>query len=316
MDIRQLSYLVALAREKHFTRAAEACFVSQPTLSARVRQLEDELGAQIVLRGQRYHGLTQEGERVLRWAQRILKDFDAMRQDLAMLSETPEGRLTLGVIPSAMPCLPTLTGALRERYPRVGFEILSRTSRQIARELGEFTLDAGVTYLDDEPLETGAEAWPLYRERFRLFLRADHALADRAEIRWAEAARHALVALTPDMRNRRIIDAAFEAAGATPRPMIDSNSIVALLAHVRRGGAACVLPEVFVTLFGDAGFGESGELRAIPLVEPDIGHVVGLVALAQKPRPALLAALVEVAADFEATPRHAHGCPSTAPITR
>ena len=311
MDIRQLRYLIALAREKHFTRAAEACFVTQPTLSGRVRQLEDELGVQIVLRGQRYHGLTPEGERVLRWAQRILDDFDGMRQDLAMLSDAPEGRMTLGVIPSAMPCLPPLTQALRDRYPRVGFEILSRTSRQIAQELADFSLDAGVTYLDNEPLEAGAEAWPLYREQFRLFLRADHPLADRAEIPWAEAASHALVALTPDMQNRRIIDAAFEAAGATPRPMVESNSVVALLAHVRGGGAACVLPEFFVTLFGGA-----RELRAIPLVAPSIGHVVGLVALAHEPRPALLAALIEAADGFEEALRRANGFSSAPPIIR
>ncbi|MER2508489.1 MAG: LysR family transcriptional regulator [Amaricoccus sp.] len=307
MDIRQLRYLIALAREKHFTRAAEACFVTQPTLSGRVRQLEDELGVQIVLRGQRYHGLTPEGERVLRWARRILEDFDGMRQDLAMLSDAPEGRMTLGVIPSAMPCVPTLTQALRDRYPSVGFEILSRTSRQIAQELGEFTIDAGITYLDNEPVEAGA-TWPLYREQFRLFLRADHPLADRARITWAEAARHALVALTPDMQNRRIIDAAFEEAGAPPRPMIESNSVVALLAHARSGGFACVLPEYFVTLFGGA-----AGLRAIPLIEPSVGNVVGLVALARDPQPALLAALVEAAVDFEATLRRAHGFPSSAP---
>jgi len=68
VDIRQLQYLVALAREKHFTRAAQACHVTQPTLSGRIRQLEQELGVPIVERGQRFHGLTPEGERVLEWA--------------------------------------------------------------------------------------------------------------------------------------------------------------------------------------------------------------------------------------------------------
>ena len=68
MDIRQLQYLVALSREKHFTRAAQACHVSQPTLSGRIRQLEQELGVPIVERGHRFHGLTPDGERVLKWA--------------------------------------------------------------------------------------------------------------------------------------------------------------------------------------------------------------------------------------------------------
>lgn len=300
MDIRQLRYLIALARHKHFTRAAEACCVTQPTLSGRVRQLEEELGTALVVRGQRYHGLTPEGERVLRWAQRIVEDCDGMRQDLAMLSEAPEGHLTLGVIPSAMPCLPVLTDRLRARYPRVGFTLLSRTSRQIAHEIEDFTLDAGITYLDNEPLSTGP-TWPLYRERYRLFLRADHPLADRRELPWAEAAQHALCALTPDMQNRRIIDAAFQAAGRAPRPMIESNSAIALCAHIESGGFACVLPEYFLTILGG-----SGRLRAIPLVSPTVGPLVGITALARDPRPALLAALIEASAGFDTALAAAH----------
>ncbi len=296
MDIRQLRYLIALAREKHFTRAAEACFVTQPTLSGRIRQLEEELGVPIVVRGQRYHGLTPEGERILRWAQRIVEDFDGMRRDLAMLSDTPEGRMTLGVIPSALPCTAALTGALRLRYPRVSFEIQSCTSRQIAREIEDFTIDAGITYLDNEPVEAGA-TWPLYRENYRLFVRIDHPLSGRSEVTWAEAARHPLCALTPDMQNRRIIDAAFQEAGQSPIPMIESNSVIALCAHVEEGGFACVLPEYFQTMLG------TKYLRAIPLVEPKVSHIVGIVALDRDPQPALLAALIEASLDFAAAPK-------------
>ena len=102
MDIRQLQYLVALAREKHFTRAAQACNVTQPTLSGRIRQLELELGVPIVERGQRYQGLTQEGERVLKWAQLILNNWASMHQELAHLATSDfglTGRLALGGIP-------------------------------------------------------------------------------------------------------------------------------------------------------------------------------------------------------------------------
>ena len=289
MDIRQLRYLIALAREKHFTRAAETCHVTQPTLSGRIRQLEEELGVPIVLRGQRYHGLTPEGERVLRWAQKIVEDFDGMRRDLSMLSDEPEGRMTLGVIPSAMPCLPPLTEALRRRHPRIGFEILSRTSRQIARDLEDFTIDAGLTYLDSEPLGIGS-AWPLYTEHYRLFVSADSPLARRVEVTWAEAAELPLCALTPDMQNRRILDGAFATAGHTPHPMIESNSTLALCAHVAHGGYAAVLPEYFVSVLGGA-----GRIRAIPLVAPVLSHTIGIVAVERDPLPPLLAALIDVA---------------------
>ena len=81
VDIGQLQYLVALAREKHFTRAAKACHVTQPTLSGRIRQLEQELCVPIVERGQRFIGFTPDGERVLKWAQVILDNWSAMQQD-------------------------------------------------------------------------------------------------------------------------------------------------------------------------------------------------------------------------------------------
>ena len=83
MDIRQLRYLAALAREQHFARAAEACGIAQSTLSSALKQLEAELGVPVVERGNRFLGLTPEGERVLAWAQRILADVDALQQELA-----------------------------------------------------------------------------------------------------------------------------------------------------------------------------------------------------------------------------------------
>src|SRR5262245_66364924 len=119
MDIRQLQYLVALAREKHFTRAAKACNVTQPTLSGRIRQLEQELGVPIVERGQRFHGLTREGERVLKWAQVILDNWTSMQQEIDALRHAfgaLSGRLSIAVIPSALP-MAALTGPAVRRRP-------------------------------------------------------------------------------------------------------------------------------------------------------------------------------------------------------
>ncbi len=112
MDIRQLQYLAALARERHFTRAAEACHVTQPTLSGRIRQLELELEVPIVERGQRYRGLTPEGERVLKWAHVILKNWQAMQEELSHLKDHDaglKGRVAVGGIPSSLPMSPLLT---------------------------------------------------------------------------------------------------------------------------------------------------------------------------------------------------------------
>lgn len=292
MDIRQLQYLVALAREQHFTRAAEACGITQPTLSGRIRQLEHELGVPIVLRGQRYIGLTNEGQHILKWAQRILEDCDSLRDDLSALSGAPEGRMVLGVIPSALAAVPPLTELLRRRFPKLTFSIRSQSSKDIERHLAEFSIDAGITYLDSEPIDI-TSSQPLYRERYRLVVREDHPLADRDSVAWAEAAEHALCALTPDMQNRRIIDRAFAKAGCHPHPEIESNSVINLCAYVQTAGLVSVLPEALTRVVG-----EGARLRAIPLVEPVVEHMIGVVALDREPMSPLVEMLLEAAKGY------------------
>ena len=292
MDIRQLAYLVALAREKHFTRAADACGVTQPTLSGRIQQLEQELGVPIVIRGNRYLGLTAEGTRILKWAQTILEDVDGLRADIAEAAGAPLGRLTFGAIPSALPTLAPLTNAMRLKFPKLSFTVLSMSSEEIRRSLEDFTIDVGVTYLDNEPIDL-AVSKPLYMERYRLFVRDDHPLADRAEIEWAEAARHPVSLLTPNMQNRRIIDAAFRKAGAQVEPELESNSIVNLYTHVEMAGLASVLPEIFIGLMGDI-----GRIRAIPLVSPNVEHSVGLVAHDRDPLPKVVKAMLDLAGSY------------------
>ena len=175
MDIRQLQYLAALAREKHFTRAAAACNVTQPTLSGRIRQLELELEVPIVERGQRYRGLTPEGERVLKWAHVILKSWQSMQEELGHLKDHDtglSGRLVLGGIPSALPMIPLLTKKIRIIHPGIDFTVLSQSSEEILRGIADFSVDVGITYLDNEPIE-GLLATPLYVERYCLFVPED-----------------------------------------------------------------------------------------------------------------------------------------------
>lgn len=288
MDIRQLQYLAALAREKHFSRAAAACHVTQPTLSERIRQLEEELGVAIVERGHKFHGLTPEGERVLKWAQVILENCDSLRQDLSAQRGELSGRLTLGIIPSALSIASVVMTAMRRRHPRLNMTVLSQTSEEIRLSLENFSIDAGLTYLDNEPLDR-VIARPLYQERYRVFIRHDHAFADRAAVSWADVATQALCLLTPNMQNRRIINAAFRDVGARVEPAIESTSIINLCANIRFGSLVSILPESFIDLFGK----DSG-LRAVPLEAPTISHAVGIVALDRAPLPPIISALLQV----------------------
>lgn len=300
MDIRQLQYLCALVREKHFTRAADACNVTQPTLSGRIRQLEHEIGVAIVKRGRRFHGLTEEGERVLEWAQKILNDCASLQQELVLLKGEFAARAVLGVIPSATQSVSILTEAVRARHPQVTLTILSRTSREILTGLNESTLDAGISYLDNEPVGRAATV-PMYMERYCLFARTDHALARRKEVSWAEAAGHSLGLLTPDMQNRRIIEGIFADLGIDLDPDVESNSIATLFAHIRIQGIASILPEDFLSLVGNT------DIVAVPLVEPFVEHSVGLVVSAHTPRPPLVGALLDAAKQFGSSRRRTAG---------
>ena len=296
MDIRQLQYLAALAREKHFTRAAAACNVTQPTLSGRIRQLEQELGVPIVDRDQRYIGLTPEGERVLKWAHLILDHWNSLQSELAQIKGKKGelvGRLVLGVIPSALPMASFLTKAMNAKHPAMDFTILSHTSVDIIRALNDFSIDAGITYLDNEPVE-GLLTAPLYRENYCLFVSATHELANRESVTWFEAAQQQLCLLTPNMQNRRIIDKAFATVQAHPIPRLETNSIMNLLSSVRSMGLCSIMPDYFRTAMGAL-----EGVAAVPLVEPSVSHAVGLVAMRREPQAPAMIELFKAALSFK-----------------
>ena len=126
--IDKLEMLLALAREQHFGRAADACGVTQPTLSAGLKQLEDTFGVLLVNRQSRFIGFTPEGLRVLDWARRIVGDARSMRDEIQALKRGLAGHLRIAAIPTALPIVAELTTPLRARHPDVEFTILSRTS--------------------------------------------------------------------------------------------------------------------------------------------------------------------------------------------
>jgi DNA-binding transcriptional LysR family regulator len=296
MDIRQLQYLVALAREKHFTRAAKECGVTQPTLSGRIRQLEQELSVPIVERGQRFHGLTPQGERVLTFAHAILDNWNALQQEIVSLRGTLgtlTGHLSVGVIPSALPMAALITRAIQARHPNIELTVLSQSSIDILKQLEDFAIDIGLTYLDNEPIE-GMRAETVYMERYCLLVHVEHPLAAAPSVTWADASKEPLCLLTPDNQNRRIIDRAFRAAGCTAVPRLETNSVINLCANVRLSKLASVIPEYFLEVLGPI-----SDVRAVPLAEPMVEHSVGLIAVDRDPVSPLVLAAFECARDIE-----------------
>ncbi|MCZ8078288.1 MAG: LysR family transcriptional regulator [Fuscovulum sp.] len=284
--IDKLEMFIALAQERHFGRAAEACGVTQPTLSSAIRQLEDQLGVQLVFRGSRYQGLTPEGQRVLDWGRRIVGDMRALKDEMRTVRAGLSGNLRLGVIPTALPMVAGLTGPFTARHPNVRVSILSRTSAEILTGIESLDLDAGITYLDNEPLGRVAQV-PLYAEFYRLLCAPGTALADRDQVTWAEVAEQPLCLLTGDMQNRRIVNQHLAEAGANVVPQIESNSSIALISHVMTGRWSSIVPRQLAQMFV-----ADGQLRAIPIVAPEVEHLVGLIAARRDPLTPVLAALI------------------------
>jgi DNA-binding transcriptional LysR family regulator len=292
--IDKLEFIIALAREQHFGRAAEACNVSQPTLSAGIKQLEDTFGVLLVQRGSRYHGLTTEGERVLEWARRIVADTRAMRQEVDALKRGLAGHLQIAAIPTALAMTAMLTTPYRARHPDVRFTIVSRTSIQVLSMLENLEVDAGLTYVDNEPVGR-VNTVPLYREEYRLLTSSTSELGDRDRVTWAEVGKVPLCLLTADMQNRRIIDGLLRDAGATPSPTLESDSMIVLYAHVRTGKWASIMPAKLAESLG-----LTENVRAIPIVGPAATHLIGLVVPDREPTTPLIKALVTEARQLAA----------------
>ena len=282
----KLEYLLALAREKNFGRAAETCGVTQPTFSAGIKQLEDTLGVMLVQRTSRFLGFTAEGERVLDWARTIVADARAMRAEVQTLKKGLVGHLRIAAIPTALPMVSALTTPYRAKHPNVKFTILSRTSIDILQMVENLEVDAGLTYIDNEPLGR-LRAVPLYNEQYRLLTSADSPLGDYDKVTWSEVGKIPLCLLTPDMQNRRIIDSLLHAAGTRPEPTLESNSMIVLFSHVRTGRWASVMPERLA-----ATLGLTERLRSIPIVDPEVVHQIGLVVPPREPMTPLVSALV------------------------
>jgi len=292
--IDKLELIIALAREQHFGRAAEAAGVSQPTLSAGIKQLEDTFGVLLVRRGSRFRGFTAEGERVLEWARRIVGDARAMRQDIDALKRGLAGHITIAAIPTALAMTAMLTTPYRAKHPNVRFSILSKTSIEVLKLLENLEVDAGMTYLDNEPLGR-VNTVPLYREEYRLLTSSSSALGDRESVTWAEVGEVPLCLLTPDMQNRRIIDGLLRSAGGEPSPTLESNSMIVLFAHVRTGKWASIMPAKLAETLG-----LTDKVRAIPIVEPAATHEIGLVVPHREPMTPLIAALASEARQLAA----------------
>jgi DNA-binding transcriptional LysR family regulator len=284
----KLEFLLLLAKERHFGRAAMAAGVSQPTFSSAVKSLERSLGIALVERGSRFRGFTTEGERVLEWARRLVADARTMRQELRSVKGKVTGDLRIGAIPATLPYVPSLTVPFHERFPPVRLSVFSATSADILARLENLELDVGISYVENEPVGR-VSVVPLYRERYMLLVSAGSRLARLERITWSEASRLPLCLLTPETQTRRIIDRILRDNGQAHAPTLESNSMTTLFSHVRTGHWVGIVPS------RPPGVREAPcQLTAIPIEAPDIVNTVGLLIRGRPPHPPCVSAFIAV----------------------
>jgi len=232
------------------------------------------------MRGQQFIGFTAEGQRVLEWAERIAADQDAMVQELSEMRGSLHGRLRIGVVPTALPVVSRLTLPFCKAYPGVTIAARASSSLEIQQGLDNFEIDIGITYLDNEPMPNVTSV-PLYLEHYCLvrILPKKHK-KQIATITWRQAADLPLCLLSPDMQNRRIIDAAFTAAGCRAKPQIETNDLADIGLHVKTGKWAGIVPRHVLGML-DLPTGT----ETLDLVEPKVSHSVGLVIADREPQP-------------------------------
>jgi DNA-binding transcriptional LysR family regulator len=251
MFLRQFKYLVAVVEEGHFGRAAQRCNVTQPSLSCGIKQLELEIGVPIFLRGrgQRFCGLTPEGDRVAKWARNVIANCEAMRDEVSAMQKNLHGRLRLGAMPSMSPVLPLLLQMVREQHPNVAVDVQFIGNDAMKTGLNNFSLDVALTYFDQAELGR-RNALKIYTEKLSLLVPDTEEFADRTEITWAEAAALPLAMLRFGIHERRFVDQVFESVGRSPIPKVESESILHLMFQVQFGGLCTIIPSHFKIMPG------------------------------------------------------------------
>jgi len=262
--LKQFQYLIAVAEEGHFGRAAERCHVTQPSLSTGIKLLELELGAPIFLRGRgkRFRGLTPEGEKVARWARSVVANCEAMRDEIAAMSNDLRGRLRIGAMPSMSPMLPSLLRSVRERHPGIIIDVQFIGNDAMRLGLNEFSLDVAFTYIEASDMGR-RNTLPVYSEKLSLLVPDTEEFRHRTSISWGEASQLPLAMLRSKLRERIFVDKMFAKVGCRPEPKVESESILHLMFQVQYTELCTVIPSHFTKMPGlHAG------TRALDLVDP------------------------------------------------
>jgi len=245
MNFRALQYFVKLAELKHFSKAADACFVSQPTLSTQIRKLEEELGVSLVERAPRKVMLTPIGEDIAHRARHVLRDIEHIK-GAARRSKDPEtGTIKLGIFPTLAPyLLPHVIPQIRQQYPDLRLQLAEEKTENILNMLDQGHLDAGLLALPIE--EQGMEVEILFEEPFVTAMPASHPLSDKRSIEMQDLAGEELLLLEEGHCLRQQALAVCKLAGANERVDFHATSMETLRQMVAANAGVTLMPVLSV----------------------------------------------------------------------
>jgi LysR family transcriptional regulator, transcription activator of glutamate synthase operon len=243
MDLRQLRYLVALAEEGSFTRAAESVHIAQPAVSQQIRRLEEELGIALVERTTRRVALTDAGELLVVRARRILAELEAAETELQSLSGMYAGHVTIGAMHTMGPVDLSLALALfSERHPNVHFTVREQSSEEMAEMLRVDELDLAFLSVTERIESRGLGLHQLVSEELVVLLPRSHRLGKRKQVRMAELADEPFISFRAGARLRELLFAAGRQAHFEPRVTLESNESQRVRRLVSRGLGVAILP--------------------------------------------------------------------------
>jgi len=245
MNFRALQYFVKLAEIKHFSKAADACFVSQPTLSTQIRKLEDELGVALVERAPRKVMLTPIGEDIAHRARHVLRDIDHLKSAARRSKDPATGTLKLGIFPTLAPyLLPHVIPVIRKRYPELRLQLAEEKTEEIINMLDQGRLDAGVLALPVD--DHGMEVETLFEEPFVTAVPASHPLSDKSTINMKDLEGEELLLLEEGHCLRKHALAVCELAGAHERMDFHATSMETLRQMVAANAGVTLMPVLSV----------------------------------------------------------------------
>ena len=276
MELRQLRYLIAVADEQHFTRAAAREHVAQPALSQQIRRLEAELGLTLVQRTTRRVAMTEAGELLVGRARRAIAELEAATAELQSLAGVQAGRLSVGALHTMGPVdLSLLLATFHRRYPGVELTVREQSSDELAAMLRDDEVDLAFLSVTERIQSHGLTLHPLVREGLVAVLPPDHRLAGRREVRLAELAGDAFISFREGARLRELLVTAAAAAGFAPRIALESNESRRICSLVSRGLGVAILPR-------SDGEGAGSTVAVSALAGPELQRDVTLAARAQR----------------------------------